>query len=291
LKAQYRPFSIFLLVLITVIALPTFLSINACRTPRKIPIIADSLARVKPEIRTSRFISKKLSDNEFNYEYLTTKFSAEVDINGKSNSFNVNVRAKKDSILWMSFSLLGVEGARLLATADTVKFMDRMNSKYFVGDYQTISSIFRADIDFELMQSVLIGNSVEFYDEDEKLKVANDSTYYLLSTIRKRRIRKMLSKAEEQVVNPPKELIQRIWIHPVTYKIIKNIINDFNTNRTFIAEYSDFQRIDSLIFPYKANFQIKAQEKIDVKIKYSKVTLEKPQSFTFKIPSGYEPLR
>ena len=254
--------------------------------------MADSLARQemhKNSIKGPRTLSALMKKNEFKYEYLTSKFSADVTMDGQSNTFNVNVRAKKDSILWMSFSLLGIEGARMVATADSVKFIDRINHKYFIGDYNYISQLVNTEVDFELMQSVLIGNSVEFYDEDEKLKTSIDTSYHLLSTIRRKRIRRLLNKPPENVNF--KELVQRIWIVPQNYKIAHIVINDFNTSRTFQADYSDFQPVDSLLFPFKATFLISAQKNIQVFINYSKVQREKPQSFSFNIPAGYEKIR
>lgn len=266
----------------------------SCRGPKKTvrQNMADSLARQemhKNGVKGPRTLSGLMQKNEFKYEYLSSKFSADVNMDGQSNTFNVNVRAKKDSILWMSFSLMGIEGARMVATADTVKFIDRINHKYFIGDYNYISQLVNTEVDFELMQSVLIGNSVEFYDEDEKLKASTDSSFHLLSTIRRKRIRRLLNKPPENVNF--KELVQRIWIEPQHYKIAHIVINDFNTSRTFQADYSDFQPVDSLLFPFKATFLISAQKNIQVYINYSKVQTEKPQSFSFNIPQGYEKIR
>lgn len=269
-------------------------SLYSCRTTKRPPLArtADSLARVelsKSQVRGPRTLSQLMHKSEFNYDYLSSKFTADVTMDGQSNSFNVNVRAKKDSILWMSFSLLGIEGARMIATVDSVKFIDRINKKFFAGDYNYISQLVNTEVDFELMQSVLIGNSVEFYDEDEKLKASIDSSYHLLSTIRRKKIKRLLNKAPENVNF--KELVQRIWIVPQNYKIAHIVINDFNSSRTFQADYTDFQMVDSLLFPFKATFLIAAQKNIQVLINYSKVLKEKPQSFSFSIPEGYDKIR
>jgi hypothetical protein len=266
----------------------------SCRSGKKTvrANMADSLARQelnKNSMKGPRTLSQLMQKSEFQYEYLSSKFTADVTMDGQSNSFNVNVRAKKDSILWMSFSLLGIEGARMIATVDSVKFIDRINHKFFFGDYNYISQLVNTEVDFELMQSVLIGNSVEFYDEDEKLKSSIDTSYHLLSTIRRKRIRRLLNKSPENVNF--KELVQRIWIVPQNYKIAHIVINDFNSSRTFQADYSDFQMVDSLLFPFKATFLIAAQKNIRVLINYSKVLREKPQSFSFSIPAGYDKIR
>jgi hypothetical protein len=234
-------------------------------------------------------LSKKMLLNEFNYKWLNSKFSATTNVDGKTNSFNASVRSRKDSALWISLSVFGIEGARMLATCDSVKFIDRINSKYFKGDYTFLSQILNTEIDFEMLQAVLIGNSVEFYNDDDKLRTYIESGNQVLSTIRKRKIKKVLNSSPEQ--NALKELAQRIWLDASSFKIKKNVINDFNTNRTFEGNYNNFQQVDSLLFPFEAQFIIQAQRSMKVDVSYSKVEINNAQTMPFNIPSKYEPMK
>jgi hypothetical protein len=263
----------------------------SCRTlrPIKPPVTPPETVNQRLDFKTPKALINYLKENEFNYNWLTSKFSAEVITEDNKQSFTVSVRAKKDSAMWLSVSVLGIEGARMLITQDSVRFMDKLNNKYFVGDYQYLSKLLSIDVDFETMQSVLIGNSMEFYDEDEKLKSGKDSTFYLLTTIKKRKLKKALKDNPENATN--KDLAQRIWLHPLTFKVYQIVINDFPNDRTFTANYSNFQVIDSSYFPFKANFVIQAQKKIVLDIDYSKVVHDKPQTMPFNIPAKYERIR
>lgn len=265
--------------------------LSSCRTlrPIKPPITHPETINQRLDFKTPKALSNYLKENEFKYDWLTSKFSADVTTEDNKQSFNVSVRAKKDSAMWLSVSVLGIEGARMLITQDSVRFMDKLNNKYFVGDYQYLSKLLNIDVDFETMQSVLIGNSREFYDEDEKLKSGKDSTFYLLTTIKKRKLKKALKENTDNVAN--KELAQRIWLHPLTFKVYQIVINDFPNDRTFTANYSNFQVIDSSYFPFKANFVIQAQKKIILDIEYSKVVHDKAQTMPFNIPAKYERIR
>jgi hypothetical protein len=273
-----------------------FLIVNfifvSCRTlkPIKPPVAPPESVNQRLDFKTPKALSNYLKINEFKYDWLTSKFTADVVTEDNKQSFTVSVRAKRDSAMWLSVSVLGIEGARMLITQDSVRFMDKLNNKYFVGDYQYLSKLLSIDVDFETMQSVLIGNSTEFYDDDDKLKSGKDSTYYLLSTIKKRKLKKALKENAENVA-AKEELAQRIWLHPMTFKIYKIVINDFPNDRTFTANYSDFQVVDSSYFPFKANFVIQAQKKIILDIDYSKVVNDKPQTMPFNIPVKYERIR
>lgn len=274
------------------IYLIVLLFLGSCKTlrPIKPPVTPPETVNQRLDFKTPKALSNYLKVNEFKYDWLTSKFSADVITDDNKQSFTVSVRAKKDSAMWLSVSVLGIEGARMLITQDSVRFMDKLNNKYFVGDYQYLSKLLSIDVDFETMQSVLIGNSMEFYDEDEKLKSGKDSTFYMLSTIKKRKLKKALKENIENAANR-EELAQRIWLHPLTFKVYQIVINDFPNDRIFTARYSDFQVIDSSYFPFKANFVIQAQKRIVLDIDYSKVVHDKPQSMPFNIPAKYERIR
>jgi hypothetical protein len=269
-----------------------FLTVISCRGPKH-AINTEPVATVetRTDFKSSKVLSERLVENEFTYQWLTSKFNAETNVDGKSTSFTVSVRAKKDSALWMSISpALGIEVARLLATQDSVKFIDRLNNKYFKGDYNYISQLLHTDLDFDMLQSLLLGNSVSFDHEEEKLKSMVDNQRYLLSTIRKRKLRKVLN--ENSDLKGKKDLIQSIWLEPETYKISRIYIEDFNTNRTFNAIYSDFKNVDSLSVPHKISFDVQAEKNMNIKIDYTKIMrIAEPQTFPFTIPAKYEKLR
>jgi hypothetical protein len=267
-----------------------------CRTTKKTlvinpesekPIVEE--VKVKFDFKSAKVLADKMEENKFRYKLLTSKFAAETTIEGKTNGFNVSIRAKSDSVLWMSFSLLGIEGARVLATPDSIKFVDRVNHKYLVCDYQYISKMLSADIDFEMLQSILVGNHVEFYSEEEKIKSFREEDQYVLSTVRKRKLKKVINKLNEG--EPPKELVQRTYLENDSYKISRNLINDFSTNRTFDAKYTNFQKVDNFLFPFSQHFEINSGKKILVDITYNKVEPETELTFPFNIPAKYESIR
>lgn len=270
------------------VVLVAMLLFTACKTSKKAvstePKKETSNSRV--DFKTAKTLLKLLRENEFKFQSLSAKLDVTALVEDKDNSLGVTLRIRKDSAIWMSISpALGIEAARVLITRDSVKFMDRINSKYFVGDFNYLSQMLQTDLDYQMIESLLIGNSAEFYEEDEKLKAAKDSSKYLLSTIRKRKIRKALNQEQ-----PKQELIQRIYLDPNTFKVSSIIINDFVSNREFKSDYSAFQDVDSLKFPHTINIGIKATKNIKIKIDYSKLTTNKTLTYPFSIPNKYEPI-
>ena len=68
-----------------------------------------------------------------------------------------------------------------MITPDSVKVMNRLKSNYFADDICRINDLINADFDFEMLQNLLVGNSLEYYDDD-RLKTSIDGNRYLLSS-------------------------------------------------------------------------------------------------------------
>jgi hypothetical protein len=242
--------------------------------------------KCRMDFKNGRALSQRMYENELDYTYATAKFNCELTIDGEEHSFNVSVRTRKDSVIWMSISKLGIDAARVLITKDTVKFtLGLTEKKYFIGDFSYINDKLNADLDFDMLQALLFGNSAEFYDEDEKLKPGRDKSncQYFLSTTRKKHVKRIINGAEQ-----PKESTQTIWLDPNNFKIVMTVFDDVETKRKFNACYEDFRPVDKYLAPFKMLYNITAEKKIKAEIKYSRISINEPQRFPFSIPSSYD---
>lgn len=96
------------------------------------------------------------------------KVSVKFKQNGKEQSFRCNLRIKKDSLIWLSASKMGIEGFRVKLTPDSVFLIDRMHKRYFTGSYEYINNIFDLDLDFFIIQSILTNRLPEYGIKKEK---------------------------------------------------------------------------------------------------------------------------
>lgn len=260
-------------------------SLLSCKSHKNITL---NNGRCLLDFKNARTLTSNLKTNEFCFDLMNAKLSVDSEIDSASASFSVTLRMKKDSIIWLSLSKLGIEGARVLITKDSVKFIKRPfgsdGGKYFIGDYAYISKLLNTDMDFELIQSLLVGNGVEFYDDDEKIKAGTSDCQYTLGTIRKNKLRKVIEKGKEL-----KDPVQSIYLVPETFKIAKIVFYEFSPDRSFEALYSDFEaKGASQLFPMKMNYSIKAQKNVRINLTYNKIVLNEELTFPFKIPENYE---
>jgi hypothetical protein len=257
------------------------------KTQTEVAISDTTTGRCKLDFKNSKALSKYVKENEFDFVWVMAKANVETRIDGKEESFDIRVNVRKDSAMLITIQyLLGIQVAKILITKDSVKMANYIQKNYFKGDFVYINDMLNADLDFNVLQAVLFGNSAEFYDDDElKLKPVTDreNCHYLLSTERKRRLRRLQSGDNEL-----KKALQILTLNPDNYKIIKNEFSDPATNRSFIANYKNFTQKDSVYAPYHVDIDIVAEKKASVKIDYVRIEKNIPQKLSLNIPSKYE---
>jgi hypothetical protein len=274
------------------IAIALLTLVFSCHGPRKVGETQKPVTNCPLKSRGKDSLLVLLKRNQFDYQWMTAKINASVlKADSSEETFTINLRARKDSAIWLMVSKLGIEGARVLVTKDSVKFLDQLKNKYFKGDYAYINKMLQAELDFEMLQSVLVGNSVEFYeDERYRLNVDDRACQFQLSTVRKRKLRRVIQGNKEM-----KDPVQSIWLKPEDHKIARILFFDFDPNRTFDAKFDKFEKVDSVqVLPMLIKYEIRAEsdpkteKKVTINLEYSKVTLNKQQTFPFNIPSSYE---
>jgi hypothetical protein len=234
------------------------------------------------------YLFEKLKQNELKFDWFMAKFSANYKNKGESNSFNGQIRIRHDSVIWLSFSPLpGIEVFRMILTVDTLKFINRMNNTFFVGDYDYANRFLGTNIDYDILQSFLIGNDLSFY-ENGKFKASLDGDQYKLSTAERTKLKKFIRNSQE----PLKILIQNIWIDPESFKITRADVKEVRKqNLKLEASYSLFEKIEDQLFPKEIKYEIYAENNINVSVEFSKININIPQLFPFKIPSSFRQVK
>lgn len=261
----------------TILLILVAFSMNSCSPAKKV-------IRTPIKEEGAEYLFKKLKEKELRFNWFTAKFSTEYKNAGQKNSFGGQLRIAKDSIIWLSFSpLLGIEVFRIMITQDSVKFINRMNNTFFIGDYSVVNKFLNTDIDYDILQSFLIGNDLSFY-ENGKFRVSLDRSQYKLSTAGRVKLKKFVRNSQESL----RILIQNIWIDPQSFKITQADVKEIKEpNIKLEANYSSFEDINNQLFPKEMNFDINADNNIHLEVTFSKILINTVQQFPFKIPSDY----
>ncbi len=249
---------------------------TSCKTSKK--------TTVKRTLKKHGFayLKQKMDSAKLDFDYLTAKLNFTYN-NGKSNTnLKAQLRIKKDSIIWMSFSpAMGIEVARIALTCDSVKFINRLNKTYFTGKYKVLDSLINSSVNYLMLQSMILGNDVPYYDINE-YKVRDADNYYLLVMQKKRKKRKNSKNTEENI------LVEKIWLDPVTFRTKKMEMHELDDKeKKLTVTYDDYRNVDGKWFPFKLKIKIKSEKSITIDVNYSKVQFTDRLSFPFRISSKY----
>jgi hypothetical protein len=245
--------------------------------------------KLKIKARSSKFLINKLKTNEFQFETISAKAAiALTDSANKKTSFKTHLRIRKDSVIWISITAIGLEAARVIITQDSVKLINRIKKQYFLGDFNYINKMFGTELDYQMLEALLIGNSLNF-NENEKVhaRVDRKKELYYLSTEKKRKVKKELQKEKEKI----KKEAQVLWLDPISFKIKDILLTSPEKNRSLAGFYSEYKTIEKQFIPYKILFQLKSKSSSTIEIDYSKFSSGKSLTFPFKISSKYAELQ
>jgi hypothetical protein len=252
---------------------------------KTVAINGDTLGKCRIDFKNAKALTRNIRENELKYDWLLLKSNVTTLFEGEDKSFDAKVRIRKDSLMLVTIELLTIDFAKVLISKDSIKMVDYHHKKYFRGDFAYINDLLNADLDFNVIQSILIGNSAEFTEDDDKLNSVTDreNCVYKLSTERRKHLRRIQQGTEDL-----KKALQIMTLDPDNFKITKNEFIDPSTNRSFTASYTDFKNKDSVYAPYHVNIDIKAERNMNIKIEYVRIEKNKPQKFQFNIPAKYD---
>lgn len=235
----------------------------------------------------SEYLISQMKENQNHFETFKGKALASITSNGKTNDLKINIRIRKDSVIWVSISAgVGLEAARVMLTRDSVLFLNRIDKTFFAGNYQFINRMINAKVDFDIVQALLTGNDFKWYDYQE-LKASIDNQSYQLESAHRRKLKKY-SKLNEEI----NVVYQSIWLNPITFKIERIKIKEINNNNKKIdAFYSNFKTINDQVLPMQYDITISAKEDAKIDASLLKVDLNTNLSFPFNIPSKYEEIK
>jgi Domain of unknown function (DUF4292) len=239
------------------------LSLGACNR-RAIPT-KSTKAPVRPP-------APEVRAKNLDFRYLAAKGKAQIDANGEKYSANLAVRMRKDSVIWVSASLLGIEGIRARITPDSVQVINKLEKTYYAGNFDYLRRQFNVPITFVQLQSMLIGDYVPAM-RDTALTVTTDGP---VQTVKYQQAGILV----EQLIELSQARLQKLNV------------SDPKSQSTLTVTYADFQPIQPSAQPFAHGILVQAQQPgrqpATVTINYRNVDLDKEQlSFPFSVPAEY----
>ena len=262
-----------------VVALLAFLSVaglffTSCKSTK-------SITRLHLKTLPYEQLYAKMETNVPSFSYFAGKLAVNYRNGDKEPlSFRVQMRVKKDSIIWMSLvPAMGIEAARVVMTQDSVKLLNRLKKNYLLGNYQLLDSLMHTRINYAMIQALLFADIVHYPLSDSSAGV--EGNQYRLAM-----------KADIPVAGGKTHtLLQEVWLDPHTFQIKHLLLRESSMKGKDIQIfYDEYQTVSGKAIPLKMQVVIQAKKKIVISITYKKVEVDVPHGFPFIVPGKYKKL-
>ncbi|HEV7378664.1 MAG TPA: DUF4292 domain-containing protein, partial [Dyadobacter sp.] len=164
--------------------------------------------------------------------------------------------------------------ARGLITPDSIIFMDKFHKQYFVFTYEQLSKKYNFELNFALLQSVIVGNLP--FPAQPADRFTKKENFFVLNQDKGR-------------------IGVRNYVAGDNKKLTRLDAVESGTNNTFALEYTDFKPVNDLLFPFTSLVMLNVKSIQDGKAANTKITLKHSRveiqaqspGFPFSVPSGY----
>ena len=232
---------------------------------------SDTIQKEEPKpIVTNEQDSKEAAD-DLSFSYLKAKSRVAWKSGNNTDNYSVDIRVKKDSIIWVNISQSGLTGATGLFSQDRVQFYQKISGEYYNLTYDSLSTMMGFRIDYRMLQSLIVGNqpfkknNSRVIRENENIIIKQDSGRIKI----------------DNMVGPNR-------------KLKKLLVRDEPSSNKLTLDFEEFTNLNQVIFPFSSQITLDVKNKDDkrvttvIQIKYSKVELlETPLEFPFRIPAKF----
>jgi hypothetical protein len=225
---------------------------------------------VTPTVTTPK---THLNIEQIDFEYFEGKARLIMRDANKERDVKANIRIRKDSVIWMKFNVIGIQGGMAVINRDSITIVSNVDKEYYVFDYAEMSKRFNVEVNYDIIQSAMLGNPViRRSDNDEVVK---ESSMYLLKQ----------NAGPINVVN---------YVNEASQKIEKVEMKEGSSSNSLVINYSNFQPVGDKIFPYNGTINIfyktlSGMLNTTIIFEYNKAEVgTRELRFPFNIPKRYD---
>ncbi|MFX0555988.1 DUF4292 domain-containing protein [Maribacter sp. CXY002] len=217
---------------------------------------------------SSKSVIKTHYQNTTSFKTLSGKVKIDYSDGDASQNFTVSLRMEKDKGIWMS-APLGIVKAYITPTR--VSFYNKLENEYFDGDFSYLSKLLGTEVDFEMLQNLLLGQAiVDLRSEKYTISIAEDS--YQLKPKGVGTLYKMLYQIE-----------------PQNFKMALQQLAQPSKKQLLEIRYENYQRVEKDILPNEIRIlALEENRRNAIVLEYRNIELNGAINFPYKIPKGFK---
>jgi len=210
---------------------------------------------------------------EIDFDYMQGKARLQVRDSKKEREVKATIRIRKDSVIWMNFTVVGVQGGKALINKDSITILSNVDKEYYVFEYTELSKRYNFHIDYQVIQSAILGNLLQ--TRNPLNEIQHTEGYSLL-------------------VQKQGTITIKNFINSASTKIEKIELTESESNNSLTINYRNFQPVGDKIFPYfeEINLNYKSETGLVnsiITIEFNKAEVgDRELNFPFNIPRKYD---
>lgn len=220
-----------------------------------------------PNVAVSKIISGHYA-NRKDFETLNIKASAQYEDDKQSQNVTTEIRIKKDEKILVIVRFLGITMAKALITPDKVSYYEKINGKYFEGNYKMLSNWLGTDLDFQKVQNLFLGIAIDDLTKGQYTESIENNLY----------------KLKSKVNGTEKEFL----FEGANFLLKKEILTQKAEERSLEINYLAHKESSKGIMPLDIAIEAQQKQKVSIKIGYNSLTFNESLSFSYDVPEGYE---
>jgi hypothetical protein len=218
--------------------------------------------------------AEKVIENHYNnkndFSTLYIKANAKYRDDRQSQNVTAEIRIKKNEIILVSVRFLGITMAKALITPTEVKYYDKINQKFFEGDYELLSQWLGTDLDYQKVQNMLLGKAIDDLKKSKFIVTIIDKLYKLDN-------------------NRDNATQKSFFFEADNFLLKQQEINQPNADRAVQILYPEYKQYDQMILPLSFSIDaIQKDKKTNINIDYKNVSFNEELSFPYSVPEGFE---
>lgn len=224
---------------------------------------------VKSDLRSGRIIDNHY-ENDLEFDTMSGRVKIDYSDGESSQGVTVSLRIKKDEVIWLSAPLSVV---KIMITPDKVQFYNKLDNTYFDGNYSYLEELLGTNLDFQMVQNLLLGQAVLDL-RDQKYYAAAVSDQYQLKPVQQSALYKTL-----------------FLLEPSNFKMTLQQISQPSKSRLLSITYKNYQKVSGKILPNEIEIKAIDRKNLNqIDIEYNNVVFDRQLNFPFSIPSGFKPV-
>ena len=213
-------------------------------------------------------VIKTLSAGQPVFNTLAIRAKADMNINNDSHDVSMNIRIRKDEVIWVSVTAFaGIEAARALITPDSVKILNRLQGEYTARPFSFIHRFTNQQVDFKTVQALFTATAFPgTLSQQSDFSITNNQT---------------------AVSGNFSSLFYRL-LFDENVRLVQNQLEDKSSGQTLTVNYSDFQEVNGQRLPYGVNISSVANNKnIGLRLRCNSVELNTNIDIPFTVPKRF----